>query len=258
LITDLIIYPRPLALRKQRSDYSQPEMQGFAEIHTLEWDQVHRAPILRGGDLHLWKIATAGQGAPPADDLWCLLSDPEQERAARLRLTLHRERYLRAQGGLRKILASYLDRQPERLVFLRGSAGKPYLEDTPLHFNLTTSGDVALLGVSLQEPVGVDCEHMRPRTELEGVARRMFPPAVAELVIAAPYPERLGHFYLAWTALEADVKSDGRGLFGPKSEPAGDAPQIHHCIPEPGFVAAVARAQLPSVQQWRALMLEGT
>jgi 4'-phosphopantetheinyl transferase len=232
-------------------------MQGFADIHTLEWDKVHHTPTLHVGDLHLWKIATAGQGAPPADNLWRLLSDAERERAARLRLTLHRERYLRAQGGLRRILASYLDRQPESLVFLRGSAGKPYLKDTPLHFNLTTSGDLALLGVSLRDPVGVDCEHVRPRTELEAVARRMFPPAVAELVIAAPDPERLGHFYRAWTALEADVKSDGRGLFGPKGEPAGDAPQIHHCIPEPGFVAAVARARLPSVQQWRALMLEG-
>jgi 4'-phosphopantetheinyl transferase len=233
-------------------------MLGFAEIHALEWDKVDRAPTLRPWDLHLWKIATARQDAPPADALWCLLSDAERERAARLRLALHRERYLRAQGGLRRILASYLDRQPETLVFLRGSAGKPYLEETPLHFNLTTSGDLALLGVSLQEPVGVDCEHVRPRTELEGVARRMFPPAVAELVIAAPSPERLGHFYRAWTALEADVKSDGRGLFGRKCGPAGDAPQIQHCIPQPGFVAAVARVRLPSVQQWRALMLEGT
>jgi 4'-phosphopantetheinyl transferase len=233
-------------------------MLGFAKIPALRWDAVDRAPTLHPGDLHLWKIATAGQGRPPADDLWALLSDAERERAARLRLNLHRERYLRAQSGLRRILASYVGCAPDAIVFLRGGAGKPYLEDTPLHFNLTTSGDLALLGVSLQEPVGVDCEHVRPRSELEGVARRMFPPMVAERVIAAPYPERLGHFYRAWTALEADVKSDGRGLFGRKNDPVGDLPQIDHCIPEPGFLAAVARVRLPSVQHWRALVLEGT
>jgi 4'-phosphopantetheinyl transferase len=261
LVLDLteIAYVLPRGLSTERSDRSWPDMVGFAEIHALKWDKVHRAPTLRPGDLHLWKIATAGQGVPPVDDLWSLLSDAERERASRLRLTLHRERYLRAQSGLRRILASYMDCQPEALVFLRGSAGKPYLKDMPLYFNLSTSGDLALLGVSLQEAVGVDCERVRRRGELDGVARRMFPPALAALVIAAPYPERLGHFYRAWTALEADVKSDGRGLFGHKDDPGGgDALEIDHCKPEPGFIAAVARVRLPSVQHWRALMLEGT
>ncbi len=151
-----------------------------------------------------------------------------------------------------------MDRRPEELVFLRGGAGKPYLKDNPLHFNLTTSADLALLGVSLAEPVGVDCEQLRPRVEVDGVARRMFPAEVAEGVIAAPHAERLELFYRAWTALEADVKSDGRGLFRRQADPAVDAPRIDHCVPEPGFIAAVARVRLPPVEQWRALMLDGT
>jgi 4'-phosphopantetheinyl transferase len=231
---------------------------GLTRLHTLDWKTVPRAPVLRPGALHMWKIATAGEGMPSADKLRPLLSGPERERAGRLRLELHRGRYLRAQGGLRRILASYVDRRPEELVFLRGSAGKPYLKDNPLHFNLTTTADLIVLGISLDEPVGVDCEHVRPRAEIEGVARRMFPPEVAEGVIAAPHAERLERFYRAWTALEADVKFDGRGLFRRKADPAVDAPRIDHCIPEPGFIAAVARVRLPPVEQWRALVLDGT
>ncbi|MGA7979415.1 MAG: 4-phosphopantetheinyl transferase, partial [Chromatiaceae bacterium] len=104
----------------------------MTRLHALDWKTVPRAPVLPPGALHLWKIATAGQRTPSADKLWPLLSAPEMERAGRLRLELHRGRYLRAQGGLRKILASYMDRRPEALVFLRGGAGKPYLKDNPL------------------------------------------------------------------------------------------------------------------------------
>jgi 4'-phosphopantetheinyl transferase len=226
-------------------------------LHALAWERVSRAPTLDDGVLDLWKITACAEG-DPATDVWPMLSPAERERAERLRLASHRERYLRAQGGLRRILASYVDCRPEDLVFLRGSAGKPYLKDTPLHFNLTTSADLALIGVSLKEPVGVDCEHVRPRLEVDGVARRMFPPEVAGRVISAPHPERLEHFYLAWTALEADVKSDGRGLFRRRADPPGHAPRIEHCTPHPGFIAAVARLRLPPVQQWRALILDGT
>jgi 4'-phosphopantetheinyl transferase len=227
-------------------------------LETLRWERVPNAPALQAGALHLWKIDARNADTPCSAELQDLLSPVERERMGRLQLALHRRRYLHAQAGLRKILASYLDCRPEKLVFLRGHVGKPYIEDTPLHFNLTTSADLALVGVSLDIPLGVDCEQVCPRAEVEGVARRMFPPEVAEHVMAAPEPERHERFYLAWTALEAVVKADGRGLFRQPIDPAAAPPEVRHCIPGPGVVAAVARARLPAVAEWRAMVLAPT
>jgi 4'-phosphopantetheinyl transferase len=83
----------------------------------------------------------------------------------------------------------------------------------------------------------------------------MFSPQVAQALAETPEPERLDAFYTAWTALEGEVKADGRGLFGPRERGAATAHRalrVAHFRPAPGFIAAVARADLPLVEQWGA------
>jgi 4'-phosphopantetheinyl transferase len=81
----------------------------------------------------------------------------------------------------------------------------------------------------------------------------MFSPEVAQALVDTPEPERIDAFYTAWTALEAEVKADGRGLFGPRDRnaPAGARSLgVAHFRPVPGFIAAVARRDLPPFAQW--------
>jgi 4'-phosphopantetheinyl transferase len=141
---------------------------------------------------------------------------------------------------------------PEAIDFQYGKAGKPYL-CCGLEFNLTTSGDLALAAVRRQRPLGVDCELLRPRGDLIAVARRAFAPADAALVSRAPETERLAAFNLAWTALEASVKADGRGLFRSRKAPPLPDMDVIHFIPEDGFIAALAGAHLPPVSEWVTL-----
>ncbi|MCK7581755.1 MAG: 4'-phosphopantetheinyl transferase superfamily protein [Chromatiales bacterium] len=108
---------------------------------------------------------------------------------------------------------------------------------------LSTGPDAAL---------GVDCEWIRPRGNLLTIARRLFEPETVAELEAAPESERLERFHIAWTALEADVKCDGRGLFRPRP-PGTSVPEIAHVIPAPGYIAAVARAGLPPIEHWRLL-----
>jgi 4'-phosphopantetheinyl transferase len=116
-----------------------------------------------------------------------------------------------------------------------------------VQFNLTTSDDLALAAISRDLPVGIDCEQLRSRPGLDAIARRMFPPEEAKRIAEAPEDERLLRFTLAWTALEAGVKADGRGLFRRRDHPPMPALRIVHCTPQEGFVAAVARAELPRI-----------
>jgi 4'-phosphopantetheinyl transferase len=222
----------------------------------IHWRLAPARPWIDTGDLHLWRIQTDGRGAD-LETAASLLGEHQRQRVLRMSAGRHRDGYIRAQSGLRLILARYLELDPRSLVFEKGPAGKPFLpsELGAISFNLTTTGDLALVAISggrgPSAEVGVDCERIRPRRDLQAVAARMLGPAVLQSIAAAPSLCRLGRFYRAWTALEADAKSDGRGLFRRRAPTAG-VPLIRHFIPEPGYVGAVARASLPPVEAWAA------
>jgi len=230
------------------------------EPETLTWRQRQEAPALGAGDLHLWRISTGAPGENGDEALAAdleLLDQGQRLRVRRLTRQAIRGRYVRAQAGLRRILGLYLDAPcPSSLVFRYGPAGKPALENAPagFEFNLTTAGDLALLGISLGDAVGVDCERVRPRNGVVAIARRMFEPAQADSIAALADEAALVTFYRCWTALEADAKSDGRGLFRPRP-PDASPPEVRHCVPAPGYVAAVARTRVPPLGAWQTLEL---
>jgi len=229
-----------------------------ASLPALTWREVTTAPTLADGDLHLWRIDLGAQGGDPRD-LLAHLAPREQARALRLAVASRRDAFVRAHAGLRRILALYLGEAPSTIGFLVGTQGKPHLtgDPPPLHFNLTTAAGLALVGVARTRPLGVDCEHLAARGDLAGIARRMFPPEVAEAVLTTPEPHRLERFYRAWTALEAEVKADGRGLHHRRQGLDPDAaPAIHHCIPEAGYIAAVAAVGLGPAGAWDSLVLK--
>ncbi len=234
----------------------------------ITWHPAAEPPPLGRGDVHLWLIRADGVGSgresdPLADLGACLelLGERQRERADGLSHAPHRERYIRTQAGLRRILGLYLERPPGALRFCHRHAGKPALDPAhrqpgglALEFNLTTADGLALVAVSLGSELGVDCERIRPRRDLAGIARRMFDPVQAEALAALAEPELLEAFYHAWTALEADAKADGRGLFRPRA-PGSRRPQVVHFVPSPGFIAAIARGRLPPIETWRTLEL---
>jgi 4'-phosphopantetheinyl transferase len=220
------------------------------------WLPVTHPPTLPSGGLHLWRIPTRGKGAPLAK-LRTLLSPRESERADRLRFDHHRERYVRAHAGLRMILSKYININPQHIVYSYLRAGKPRLDGavSNFEFNLTTTADLALVGLSLDKPIGVDCEQVRDRENLLAIAKRMFTREAASRIAASALEEQVEQFHVSWTSLEAEVKADGRGLAGRKRPLAPHTLQIGHCIPEPGFIAAVARKDLPPVEDWVTLEL---
>ncbi|NEV60913.1 4'-phosphopantetheinyl transferase superfamily protein [Thiorhodococcus minor] len=227
---------------------------------SLHWTRAASHPPLAPEELHLWRIRADRRGADLSRCLPCL-GARQRDRAERMRHAGYRERYIRAQAGLRRILAGYVDAAPERIAFCYGPAGKPYLEagDLGLAFNLSTTGDLALVGVRLglspERELGVDCEWIRPRIDIFGVAERMLAPETVEALRRTPEPEQLDRFYRAWTALEADAKCDGRGLFRPRA-PEAPRPMVRNCIPEDGYVAALASPTLPHRAAWRAFDLD--
>lgn len=218
------------------------------------WQCAHTAPPLARGQLHLWRIEASPAADP--DSAIGVLSQGEWHRAARFRLETLRRRYLITQGTLRAILASYLETDPASLVFARGPHGKPYLEGQHrrINFNLTTSDDLALLAVTRDQEIGIDCEQLRPRSQMGAIAAKMFPPHERRLLERLPADEQILHFYQSWTRLEAQVKATGLGLYWGRAHSPAAAPYSWGFIPAEGFVAAVASATpLPLPADWHAL-----
>ncbi len=217
--------------------------------------------------VHLWRLPL--EPAPATQvSLAALLTPDERERAAAFHFERDRRRFAAARGALRRVLGDYLGIAPETIRFVYGPQGKPALAGEELQFNLTHSGEWALLAVSDAPTVGVDLEQVRSVRDLRGVARRFFAPGEVARLLALPADEQPAAFFQCWTRKEAFIKALGSGLshpldrfevaFGPDVPArlvhiAGDAQaagQWALLLPPapPGYEAAVAVAAGWSLQ----------
>ncbi len=107
----------------------------------------------------------------------------------------------------RRILSGFLGIPLDDGDFLRNPQGKPFLKDRSLKFNLSHSGEYALLAVSKREDVGVDLQKKRDDADAERLARRFFSARERDWV-----GSDLEKFYVLWTRKEAALKALGEGL----------------------------------------------
>jgi 4'-phosphopantetheinyl transferase len=166
-----------------------------------------------------------------------------------------------ARAQLRIALGRRLGRAPRSLRFMRGPHGKPALvgaDGARLHFSQARSGDVCLLALSADGPVGVDVEALSPLPELEPLVAARFAPSEAAAILRRSGEQRLRAFYRCWTRKEACLKATGAGLSAglaavvvavdehPTVLAAADGPAtgwgLRDLDPGPGFAAALAHA----------------
>jgi len=158
-------------------------------------------------------METASAARPGKVDIWriCLaterplhLTGAELERASRFHFEADRWHWSRAHSALRMILSRYTGTGPLDLEFQIGEHGKPALEnpDAP-HFNLSHSGDWALVAVSTHAPVGVDVERIRENVDIAALLRRLR---------ETDLPENRDACFRRWAHREARSKAHGGPL----------------------------------------------
>lgn len=146
-----------------------------------------------------------------------LLSPDETERAEKFHFEIHRERFVRGRGALRRELSKAIGTDPRSIEFAYGAHGKPYIDGCPVHFNLSHSQDLCILATST-EPLGVDVEFMERKTDVLDLARAVFVASENEVLFDAPLNVQRRMFFDFWTAKEAYMKLIGTGLsLPPKS-----------------------------------------
>lgn len=178
-------------------------------------------PVPRG-ELHVWHASLDSDRWPDPGGL----PAAERDRAAKLLSEGARRRWVAARWALRGVLGRYLELEPASIELRLGNRGKPMLAvpDAPLRFNLSHSGELALVAVAGECEVGIDVQ-----------------------VIGAKPAE----LYADWTRREAVAKCHGTGLWAPLPDASVAVTAFDAGT---GFAAAIAiqGAEVPPLRHFAA------
>lgn len=180
-----------------------------------DWRRCGTPPPLPEETVHVWYAGLDVDEATFAR-LEAVTSVDERDRARRVRVASAGRRFLVARGILRTLLGAYLDAPPAALQLPAGGSEKPRLlepEEPELRFNVSHSGDTALLAFARRLEVGVDIE-----CEVEGRAperpvRRFCSDAERRLLDEMDVAARSAAALVIWTRKEALAKAWGRGVY---------------------------------------------
>jgi 4'-phosphopantetheinyl transferase len=165
--------------------------------------------------IHIWSFPTRASHHVVATFERVLIPE-ERNRAFRFRFHHLFASFVIARGALRYLLGHYLNCDPARVSLVYGLKGKPAVESpSSLQFNMTHSGDLAVIALTLRRELGVDIEQIGPLADMQQIANHFFCPEEAAEVMCAPQGERERAFFLCWTRKEAYIKATGDGLSAP-------------------------------------------
>jgi 4'-phosphopantetheinyl transferase len=186
-----------------------------------EWRTLCGNDALPDHEVHVWRAGLAWS-SDCMRRLTDTLSPDEQERAARFHFDIDRRRHIVARGLLRRLLARVLRTTPDRLRFDYSATGKPRLAGDPaeanLEFNVSHSGDLVLIAVTVGRAVGIDVERIRADMAVDRIAAQFFSARECAALAALPPHLQCDGFFACWTRKEAYIKARGDGLSLPLNQ----------------------------------------
>ncbi len=128
---------------------------------------------------------------------------------------------------VKSYIGNTLNIAPESLIILADKNGKPYIENCPVHFNISHCENILAYTFSKEE-IGIDIEKIRPISL--AVLKRFYSKEEQEFVLGKAMneentedyntPEILERFYRIYTLKEAICKKNGIGIKGLKEADA--------------------------------------
>ncbi|UBF27771.1 4'-phosphopantetheinyl transferase superfamily protein [Kovacikia minuta CCNUW1] len=238
----------------------------MSSIFQPQWSSAPLSFTLPVGEVHIWR-ASLDLAPLQIQAFVQTLTTDELQRAERFRFEHDRRRFIAGRGTLRAILGRYLNLEPAQIRFRYEASGKPTIApSTPhsppptpyLQFNLSHSHELMVCAITQTYPVGIDLEHLRPITDLEGLTRRFFSEREHLAIQQLPEKQQMRSFFQHWTCKEALLKATGDGLIdlskievaiaGGKASLTAWAEKnhlpdhwsLHPFTPDPNYIAALA------------------
>ncbi len=139
----------------------------------------------------------------------------------------------------------------ETLEFEKNPNGKPKLKNSDIEFNLSHSGDLAVIAIAEKIPVGIDVQKIQDKTDVAKIARRFFSECESTVLLKiAPEKQRQAFFEL-WVKKEAIIKARGGKLSEMKNDISDEKEySVKLFDVGPGYVAAVAAKLAKDYQKY--------
>lgn len=223
------------------------------------WSAGPEKPELLVGRVHVWRLsldaARLGEESSSFSEAQgAVLAPDELARASRFHFDRDRVRYVRCRSALRFLLARYLGIAAPHIRFTYTPNGKPELaadqNSRQLRFNVSHSGNMALIAVGVQDALGVDIEKIRPGVNTAELSERFFSARERAGLRVLPETMLVAAFYACWARKEAFLKAIGEGLGFPLEDFSvsvhpGQPPHLEEIKGDPN-----------AGQQWSLLDLE--
>jgi 4'-phosphopantetheinyl transferase len=167
-------------------------------------------------EAHVWYVRLATANSVDLQQA-CerVLSETEKTQYHRFLVAGAAHQYLVAHALLRTTLSRYRAVSAEAWSFLRGSHGKPSIEqprERDLQFNLTHTDGLVACVVAREIAVGVDAESLERDVGGMEIADRFFAPREVLALRREPAAMQQQRFFTYWTLKEAYIKARGLGL----------------------------------------------
>ncbi|MFB3076596.1 MAG: 4'-phosphopantetheinyl transferase superfamily protein, partial [Lysobacterales bacterium] len=146
------------------------------DINATQTPELKKELEISVDQVHVWVISGSKRQRHDPTSLQ-LLSADEVTRARRFKSEDHAAQWAFFHACLREILGAYTGQAPEQLRFQLGAHDKPALQEPsppPLYFNLSHSGELALLALTRRAPIGVDIELQRELNDRDALVARFF------------------------------------------------------------------------------------
>lgn len=175
-------------------------------------------PKLNAGWVHIWQLCFEERDWP-YEKLGAILSADEQGKAGRFLSEETRQLYVLRHAFLRLLISGYLGIEPASLVIQNNHRGKPlvnpFQNPQKLNFNVSHSGDLAVIAFLYANELGVDVEEIQPIPDMLLISEKYFSPKENQGLKELPKDQQPWGFFRCWTRKEAYAKAIGLGMSTP-------------------------------------------
>jgi 4'-phosphopantetheinyl transferase len=219
------------------------------------WQNSEGAKSIGENAIHIWAINLA-QSEISNQKLRTFLSKEERLKANSFYQKRDKDHYVVGRAMLKILLSQYAARLISQIEIKKAEDGKPYIEDSILRFNKTSSGHFGLIALSPENELGIDIEQTNELADLSALTANVFSEEERERHDSLTLSQRKDFFYTVWTQKEALLKAMGIGLsfplqqvntvngitiLGMEDSQASKQPswQVKSFIPSSGFQASL-------------------
>ncbi len=173
-----------------------------------------------------------------------LMTEEKQKKISNYKSFDRKKSSVAGEKLVKEYIGKTLNIAPQSLKILTNNNGKPYIENCPIHFNISHCENTLVYAFS-EEEIGIDIEKIRPISL--SVAKRFFSLDEQKFVFGQPLneynsensntPEILERFYRIYTLKEAICKKSGIGIKGLRE--ANALPFLDYSFKENDFIISI-------------------